>query len=173
MSESDRGLLCYLLFAASNRLFREASLHCVVPALIRAGTDVPALSVQACIEEMLRRERIVWSSETVTKIAQNLLTALRDYGLLRGGTKKVTVAFLPGPTVTWYAATLAMLEDYTAHQVPASFWFQLLACDLQRADALLRSASNAGVLGYRAQADVVELTLRPLKAEKECDEAHA
>jgi len=158
----DRGLLCYLLFATTNRVFREATLRCIVPLLGRAGTAVPIAGVRDEIETMLREQHLHWAESTVEKVARNLLAALRDFGLLRGGTKKMTVRPRVTPVVTWYAARIAELAGCTAQQTPDSVGFRLVGLDRAAAIEALYAASTAGTLAFRLVADVAELSLAPL-----------
>ncbi|MDQ2786771.1 MAG: DUF1819 family protein [Chloroflexota bacterium] len=158
----DRGLLCYLLFAATNRVFREATLRCIVPLLGRAGAAVPISGVRGEIETMVREQHLHWAESTIEKVAQNLLAALRDFGLLRGGTKKVTVRPRVTPVVTWYAARLAELAGCTAQQTPDFVGFRLLGLDRAAAIDALYAAGTAGALAFRLLADVAELSLAPL-----------
>lgn len=172
----DRGLLCYLLFAATNRVFREATLRCIVPLLGRVGMAISIAGVRAEIGTMVDEQHLHWADTTVEKVAQNLLAALRDFGLLRGGTKKVTVRPRVTPVVTWYAARLAELAGCTAQQTPDFVAFRLLGLDRAAAVDALYAASTAGVLSFRLLADVAELSLAPLagvEAWEGSDATHA
>jgi hypothetical protein len=70
----------------------------------------------------------------------------------------------PGAQVALFAARLGRLQGLSDRQVLDSDWFRLLGLDGERASDLLYAANRAGVLGFRMQADVVELTLPPLEA---------
>jgi hypothetical protein len=160
-SYADQGLLCYLLFARTDRLFREGVSEGVVPQLGRDGTPIDTTAVQEILRAKLVAQGVEWSEETLVTARQHLLSALKDFGVLRGGTKKRTVKPRPGPIVVWYAARLAQLEGRTAWQVPDSIWFRLLGLERDAAIEALREATRAGVLSFRQQAEVIELDLHP------------
>jgi hypothetical protein len=54
---------------------------------------------------------------------------------------------------------LGKAEGRTDRQVLDAPWFQILGVDEAAAASLLRAAARDGKLQYRAQADVVEITL--------------
>jgi hypothetical protein len=161
---SDRGLLLFLMLARTDRLFREVTLDCISPLLGQSGTTINTAAVQATLEQLVGTERR-WTQETLVTARQHILSALKDLGVLQGGTRKKSVRPHPGEQVTLFAARLAQLEGLTPRQTLASQWFRLLGCDRERAWELLYAAARVGVLRCRRQADVIELELPPLPSE--------
>jgi hypothetical protein len=97
-SPSDRGLLCFLMFARNDRLFREVTLGCVSPALSREGTVIQHDDIQASILALAQASGLRWSVTTLQRAASHLLAALKDFGVLRGSAKKRTVRPQPSPS---------------------------------------------------------------------------
>lgn len=161
---SERGLLLYLLFARGDRLFRDLTLASVSPFLSQSGTPIQVEQVQATLERLIGKER-AWSEETRVTARQHALSALKDFGVLEGGTRKRTARLHPGPQVTLFAARLALLEGLSPRQTLASAWFALLGLDSEGAWELLREAASMGVLACRRQANVVEIELPPLPGD--------
>ncbi len=159
---AEQGLLCYLLFARTDRLFREVTLSAIAPYLARADRPIDSVEVQARLDALLAAQGLQWTEETRETVRQHLLSALKDFGVLRGGIKKRTTRLHIGPVVTWYAARLAQLEGRTARQGLDSVWFRLLGLDADGAIVALHEAAQTGILAFRLQAEVVELELRPL-----------
>src|SRR5260221_7197539 len=161
---SDRGLLLFLMLARTDRLFREVTLDCISPLLGQSGTTINTAAVQATLEQLVGTERR-WTQETLVTARQHILSALKDLGVLQGGTRKKSVRPHPGEQVTLFAARLAQLEGLTPRQSLASQWFRLLGCDRERAWELLYPAARVGGLRCRRQADAFELELPPLPSE--------
>lgn len=158
---SDRGLLFFLMLARNDRLFRDVTLECVSPHLSRIGTPIPAGDVQVVLDRIVGTKR-QWSEETRVTARQHILSALKDFGVLQGGTRKKTARLYPGAAVTLFAAWLAHLEGLSPRQTLESAWFRLLGADAEGAWDLLHAAAGAGVLRCRRQAEVIEIELPPL-----------
>jgi|GEM_PF-6173698 len=99
-STTDRGLICLVMMARADRLFREVTLRAVSTYLSRDGTVMAADQLQAELEGYLQERGVSWSSETVLSVQQHLLAALKDFGVLRGSRPKRTVRPRPGSQVT-------------------------------------------------------------------------
>ena len=163
---SDRGLLLFLMLARADRLFREVTIASVSPTLGQSGTSINTAAVQTTLEQIVGTERR-WTQETLVTARQHILSALKDFGVLYGGTRKKSVRPHPGEHVTLFAARLAQLEGLTPRQTLSSKWFRLLGLDVEGAWDLLSAAGRMGVLRCRRQADVIELELPPLPPEPE------
>lgn len=162
-SPTDRGLLCLLMMARADRLFREVTLRAVSPLLMRDGTTVLPEQFQEALESYLQEHGLAWSPDTAEHARQHLLTALKDFGVLRGSRPKRTVRPRPGPQVTLLASRFALLEGLTPRQLLESRWFRLLGLDTGQVVDLLYTAASEGVLQFRMQAEVVELRIPHLE----------
>jgi len=159
----ERGLLCFLMFARTDRLFREVTLECVSPHLAREGTVIKPAAIEAAIRGRAEASGLRWSASTLDRAHKHLLAALKDFGLIRGARTRRTVRPRPGEYVTLFAARLGRYEGLTDRQVLESRWFRLLGLDRDQVADLFYAANRAGILGFRMQADVVELSLPPLE----------
>ena len=161
----ERGLLCFLMFARTDRLFREVTLECVSPYLAHQGTVIEPPTIEAAIRERAEARGLRWSASTLDRAHQHLLAALKDFGLIRGSRTRRTVRPRPAEHVTLFAARLGRCEGLTDRQVLESHWFRLLGLERDQAVDLFYSAHRAGLLSFRLQADVVELGLPPVEDE--------
>lgn len=159
----ERGLLCFLMFARTDRLFREVTLECVSPHLAREGTVIEPAAVEAAIRGRAEPSGLRYSASTLDRAHKHLLAALKDFGLIRGSRTRRTVRPRPGEHVTLFAARLGRYEGRTDRQVLESHWFRLLGLDPDQVADRFCAANCAGILGFRMQADVVELSLPPLE----------
>ncbi|MGE5620371.1 MAG: BrxA family protein [Sphingomonadaceae bacterium] len=162
-SPSERGLLCLLMMARTDRLFRDVTLESISPLLTRDGTVVSSDEVQRTVERCLRTEGVSWSPETVVSVRQHLLAALKDCGVLRGSITRRTVRPRPGTPFALLASRFALLEGLTPRQTLESRWFRLLGMGGEQVADLLRAAAREGALRFRMQAEVVELQLPRLE----------
>jgi hypothetical protein len=162
-SAQERGLLCLLMFARTDRLLREVALECVSPHLSREGTPIEPSAVASAVRMRAEASGLRWSASTLDRASSHLLAALKDFGVLRGSATKRTVRPRPGGAVTLFAARLARLEGLTDRQVIDARWFRLLGLTSDQVIDLLYAAARNGTLGFRLQADVVELALPALE----------
>ena len=155
----DRGLLCLLMLARSDRLFREVTLECVSDHLHRSLTLVDPQALQASIDRRLLEAGVVWGKQTRHTARAHLLSALKDFGLLRGSVAKRTATPRPGASVITFAAALGKEEGLTDRQILTGRWFRLLGLPAEQAVHLLYAAARNGAVVLRMQADVVEIDL--------------
>jgi hypothetical protein len=156
----EQGMLCLLMMARTDRLFREVTLECVSPALQREGTTIEPSAIQEGVESRVNAGGRRWSADTLQHVRQHILSSLKDFGALTGSAAKRTAKPRPGVAATLFAVRLARLQGVTDRRVPASDWFRLFGQSEEGAIALLYEAARHGALGFRAQAGVVELSLR-------------
>jgi hypothetical protein len=162
-SAAEHGLVCLLMFARTDRLFREVTLECVSRSLADEGTVIQPDAVRAAIQTRAEANGLVWSTNTLIRARSHLLAALKDFGVLRGSATKRTVRPHPGTDAVLFATRLGRLEGLTDRQALESRWFGLLGLDGGDVRDLLYTATRVGALGFREQADVVELSLPPVE----------
>lgn len=160
-SPAGRGLSCALMFARLDRLFREVTLARLSPMLDGAGTVVDPVVVRAEIEARMSRANLRWGDGTLAAVTSHLLSAWKDFGLVTGSKVRRTAIVQPTHPTVVFAATLGRLEGLTDRQILGSRWFALLGLSESDVATLMYDAARAGALGFRSQADVVELDLRP------------
>jgi len=155
----EQGLLCLLMMARCDRLFREVTLECVSPLLQRDRTVIDPGTVHVAIEMRVVAGGRRWTPDTLEHVRQHVLSALKDFGVLAGSRAKRTVRPRPGLAATVFAARLARLEGLPDRRVPESDWLRLLGMNSDGAATLLYEATRHGALSFRVQADVVELSM--------------
>ena len=149
------------MFARLDRLFREVTLARLSPMLGSAGTVVDPVVVRAEIEARMTRANLRWGDGTLAAVTSHLLSAWKDFGLVTGSKVRRTAIVQPTHPTIVFAATLGRLEGLTDRQILGSRWFALLGLTESDVATLMYDAARAGALGFRSQADVVELDLRP------------
>lgn len=158
-SPADRGLLCFLMFARTDRLFREVTLQTVSPCLREPGTLIAPEAVEDAVVAIRDRGGFGWSAETLAGVRSHLLSSLQDFGILHGARERRAGRPDPGPTTVVFAARLGRLEGLTDRQLLTSRWFRLLGLAEAEVVDLLYAAARERVLTFHMQAGVVELSL--------------
>lgn len=156
---AGRGLSEMLMFARQDRLFRESTLDLLVPRLGHVGEAIPAPLVREDVEARRRAAGLDWSEKSLTSVANHLASTWKDFGLVEGSKERRVVQLRPSHATVRFAVELGRAEGRTDRQVLDATWFRLLGMDVTTAEAALRAAARDGILQYRAQADVVEITL--------------
>jgi len=161
---AEKGVLACLMFARTDRLFREVTSTVVSPKLTSDNAQVHPVSVEACVQDLVQHCGASWSPGTIRTVQQHILSSLKDFGLIRGSRTRRTVRPRVGPQVTLFASRLARLEGLTDRQILDAPWFRLLGLDYHQTVEVLYAAARSGVLTFRLQADVAELSLPELEA---------
>ena len=162
MRDSDpagRALSAMLMFARQDRLFRESTLQVLVPRLGHAGEVISAPLVREDVEARRRAAGLEWSDESLASVANHLASSWKDFGLVEGSKERRIARLRPSHATTRFAVELGRAEGRTDRQILDAPWFRLLGMDATAAESALRAAARDGILQYRAQADVIEITL--------------
>ncbi|MFZ1466024.1 MAG: BrxA family protein [Anaerolineae bacterium] len=110
-----------LLHAArQDVLLVDAVLHVIVPRWAEHTLEISRADVQRYLDaaEPLHPEIAGWSRETREKLTGNLLSILRDYGLLVGTAAKRIVAPIVPPGVVAHLARLLIAEGISPEELP-------------------------------------------------------
>lgn len=156
---AGRGLSAYLMLARADRLFRETSRDLLTPHLGQPGTAIELDAITDYVDAARRGAALTWSPASVRQIAAHVVTSWKDFGLVEGAKVRRTIQPRLSHSTVRFAVELARAEGLTDRQALESRWFALLGKDAQAAESALYGAARAGMLQFRAQADVVEITL--------------
>ena len=137
-------------------------LHDVVTDLLAVparDAEVSVDEVQRFIQELTRNAagRQLWSAETALRIAQGLLSTLRDFGILKGtARKRLEMPYLPLEAFAFVALVLSRREGRGGGLVQSAEWrlFLLQPADVER---LFIEAQGHHLLTYHAAGSVVRV----------------
>jgi len=90
--------LFYFHSARADRLLHDAVTEILAPVRARGLVDINIRDFERSLARWVDEGKTTghWSEATVTRIAQGLLSALRDFGVLQGAVnKKIVPAYLP------------------------------------------------------------------------------
>jgi hypothetical protein len=162
VSESERGLTAYVLFALNDHLVTDLGTEWLFPLLRRAPAEIRVADVLAFIQraESFHSEVRSWSAETRYAVSQKYTASIRDFGLAKGSVRKTTVrpALYGAPVrLLIRALRLAGMVPLDLVSAPA---FRLLGLDVGEVIDALGELNRIGALRFRMQGDVIELDIK-------------
>ena len=152
--------ILYFHAARSDRLLHDVVAEFLMPLQARGITDIDVVELQKPLKEWVdeRQTSAPWSGPTVERIAQGLLSALRDFGVLQGAIKKrIAPAILPVEAFAYLAFYLKQHEPSGAKLVELDDW-KLFFLPREGVERFLFEAHQRHLLEYHAAGSVTRLT---------------
>ncbi len=152
--------ILYFHAARADRLLGAVVVEVLVPLRARGVTDVHPGEIRRALSDWAREGKASgeWSENTVTRVAQGLLSALRDFGILQGAAhKKIAPAYLPDEAFAYVAFYLKGHQPSGAKLVELPDW-GLFLLDREGVERFLFEAHQRGLLEYHAAGSVTRLT---------------
>ena len=149
--------ISYFFAARADRL-----LHDVVTDLLAVpgrAAEVSAVEVQRFIQELTRNAagRRLWSAETALRIAQGLLSTLRDFGILNGtARKRLEMPYVPLEAFAFVAFVLSRGEGRAGGLVQSAEW-RLFLLQPAAVERLFIEAQGHHLLTYHAAGSVIRV----------------
>lgn len=160
MSEPERLLTMYVLFAVNDRLVTDLATIWLCSYLRRSPAELRLADLRSFIARLGETDHPEvgeWTESTRHKIAKHFLASARDAGLARGKVAKTSIRpALYGAPIRLIVRVLRLTRANDLDVVRAQL-FRLLA--LEGADVIhaLAELNQRGELRFRMQADVIEL----------------
>lgn len=136
--------------ARQDTLLYDVVLQVIAPRWTALVREVSRADVQRFLDtaEMIHPEVAGWSRETREKLAGNLLSILRDYGLLTGTAHKRIVEPLVPAGVSAHLARLLLAEGLSTDELPQHPDWQLWLWQPERVAQTLAGLPRAQELSY-------------------------
>jgi hypothetical protein len=163
---NDRQAVNLVLFYEMCRslpVLHDATIRCVYSRFVDGFSGVSKADLQHFFDESVEShpELDTWSPQTRDKVVSNILTILRDVGLLAGAqSKRFTRLYVPLSAFAYVLYRLADDGTRTAQGVLAHEDWRLYLLESGDVQALLVEASAAGYCTFKVQGDVYSLDLR-------------
>lgn len=154
----DRAL--YFHATRSDPLLRDVVIEYLVPRRANGITDIGVTDVQQLLLQWCQEGRASrsWSESTARRIAQGLLSTLRDFGILKGAVKKtIAPSYLPTEAFAYIVFYLKQHQPSGAKLVELSDW-KLFFLDPEGVERFLIEAHQQNLLEYHAAGTVTRLT---------------
>jgi hypothetical protein len=152
--------LFYFHSARTDRLIYDVVTEILVPLHARGLVDIDVQAFQRPLAEWVSEGKTTghWSEPTITRIAQGLLSALRDFGVLQGAVnKKIVPAHLPTESFAYVMCYLKQHQPSGAKLIELPDW-KLFFLAREGVERLLFEAHQRGLLEYHVAGSVTRLT---------------
>jgi len=158
-----RRLVLFYEFCRSTLVLRDVTIECVYPRYAAGYTGIDRAIVQQHFDDIsvAHPELTKWSPQTRDKVISNILTILRDFGLLRGTQRKQFARlYVPLPAFVYVLYRLAGDGITAPQQVLGARDWKLFFLEQADVIVLLDEATAAGHCTFKRQGNVYTLDLR-------------
>ena len=152
--------LLYFHSARADQLLHDAVTEVLVPMRGRGLVDINVKDFERPLTKWTHEGQTIghWSKPTVTRIAQGLLSALRDFGILQGAVnKKIASSYLPVESFAYLAFYLRHHQRSGAKLIELPDW-KLFFLERESVERLLFEAHQRDLLEYHVAGSVTRLT---------------
>ncbi|GAC1469253.1 MAG: hypothetical protein NVSMB9_12840 [Isosphaeraceae bacterium] len=167
----DTNSLDRILFfhsARADSLLHDAVTEWLLPLNSRGINDIDVVELMRLLKEWTLEGKTTgsWSDNTIERIAQGLLSTLRDFGVLQGATRKrIAPTYLPIVAFSYIAFYLKCHQPSGAKLVEHPDW-RLFFLGPNGVERFLIEAQQHGLLEYHAAGSVTRLTFPAETLEK-------
>jgi hypothetical protein len=152
--------LLYFHSARADRLLLDAVTQILFPLHTKGLVDINVPDFQRSLAKWVDEGKTTghWSGPTIVRVAQGLLSALRDFGVLRGAVnKKIAPTYFPIESFAYVVFFLKQRQASGAKLVELPDWklFFLTRGEVERC---LFEAHQCGLLEYHVAGSVTRLT---------------
>ena len=160
--QTERLVLFYEL-CRSTPILRDTTIYCVYPRYIAGHSSIDKTDIQSYFDDIAvaHPELTAWSPQTRDKVVSNILTILRDFGLLEGSQRKQFARlYVPLPAFVYVLYRLADDGFITPQELLKIEDWHLFFLEPPDVVALLDEATAAGHCTFKHQGDIYTLDLR-------------
>jgi hypothetical protein len=152
--------ILYFHSARADRLLHDAVTEILVPMHEQGQVAINVQEFQRSLAKWVAEGKTTghWSDATITKSAQGLLAALRDFGVLQGAVnKKIAPSFLPTEAFAYIVFYLKQHQPSGAKLLELPDW-KLFFLSREGVERLLFEAHQSELLEYHVAGSVTRLT---------------
>ena len=153
-------LVLFYEYCLSEPLLRDTVLGCIYPRYAAGFSGIGKAEIQQFFDEKLpaHPEIATWSPQTRDKVVSNILSILRDFGLLAGTQRKQFARlYVPLPAFVYVLHRRRSQGRITAPAVLNDEVWHLFFLERGDLTPLLEEASAQGHCIFKHQADVMDL----------------
>ena len=143
----------------SDTLLHDIVLNIIYPKFTEGRSDITVGELTQHLDEWNREGKMttMWSDYTKSRVAQGLLSALRDFGLLQGNvTKTIAPPFIPLDAFVYIAFIIHQDIGSGDMLIQNSEW-KLFLLNTEDVERLFIKAHQEGLLEYYAAGDVIRI----------------
>jgi hypothetical protein len=155
-------LVLFYEFCLSSPLLYDVTVECIYSRYAAGYSGIDKAIIQQYFDEIaaIHPELTDWSPQTREKVVSNILTVLRDFGLLQGTQrKKFSRLYVPLAAFVYVLYCLAVDGATVPNQVLEARDWRLFFLEQADVIVLLDEATTAGHCTFKHQGDVHTLEL--------------
>ena len=152
--------ILYFHTARSDRLLHDAVIEVLIPQKGHGITDIGVEEIQRTLSKWVAEGKTTtrWSEPTIRRVAQGLLSTLRDFGVLEGAVnKRIAAIYLPIGAFAYIAFYLKQEEPSGTKLIEHPDW-KLFFLPHEGVERFMVEAHQRGLLEYHAAGTVTRLT---------------
>lgn len=152
--------ILYFHSARADQLLHDAVTDILVPMHERGLVDINVQKFQRSLAKWVAEGKTTghWSEPTIIRIAQGLLSALRDFGVLQGAVnKRISPSFLPTESFAYIVFYLKQHQPSGAKLLELPDW-KLFFLSREGVERFLFEAHQRELLEYHVAGSVTRLT---------------
>jgi Putative inner membrane protein (DUF1819) len=150
----------YLHAARADALLHDAVTEILLPMQAQGITDITLMAVQKVLAKWVEKglTTTAWSENTTERVAQGLLSTLRDFGVLQGAIKKrIAPAYMPVTAFAYIAFYLKQHQPSGAKLLEHPDW-KLFFLNRELVERFFFEGNQHNLLEYQAAGTVTRLT---------------
>jgi len=173
-SSLDRNAVDRVLYFHTTRadsLLRDIVVEVLVPQWSSGVLDIDASEIQRVLKAWVAEGRTssAWGDYTIRRVAQGLLSTLRDFGVLEGAVnKRIAPSYLPVYAFAYIAFYLRQHQPSGSNLIDLPDW-KLYFLPPEGVERFLVEAHQHGLLEYHAAGSVIRLTFPVSTLEEYAD----
>ena len=159
--QTERLVLFYELCRSSS-ILRDTTIYCVYPRYAAGYSGIDKTHIQSYFDDIAAAhpELTAWSPQTRDKVVSNILTILRDFGLLEGSLRKqFSRLYVPLPAFVYVLYQLAEDGLTTPQEILDLEDWRLFFLEWADVVTLLDETTAAGHCTFKHRGDIYSLDL--------------
>lgn len=152
--------LFYFHSARADQLLRDVVIEVLLPMQARGLVDINVKNFERVLGNWVNEGKTTghWSEATITRIAQGLLSALRDFGMLQGSVnKKIAPPYFPIEAFAYVVFYLRQHQPSGVKLIELPDW-KLFFLHREGVERFLFEAHQRNLLEYHVAGSVTRLT---------------
>jgi hypothetical protein len=152
--------ILYFHAASADRLLHDVVTEILVPKNASGLNEISVDEIQKEVDRWVKEGKAAsaWSEETTSRVAQGLLSTLRDFGVLQGAVhKRIAPAYVPVAAFAYVLYYLKQHQPSGAKLVEHPDW-RLFFLPREGVERFVFEAHQQGLLEYHAAGSVTRLS---------------
>jgi hypothetical protein len=152
--------ILYFHAARADSLLHDVVIDLLAPRWSQGLMDVSVREVELALKEWVKERKTSgsWNDQTIQRVAQGVLSALRDFGVLQGAVnKRIAPAYLPIQAFSYIALYLKQHQPSGIKLLDLPDW-KLFFLPREGVERSLFEAHQLGLLEYHVAGSVTRLT---------------